>query len=520
VKKLGADLKAAMLITGRSGQKLEGAAGDILLASYLLNPARYEQNLENVVLHYLGLNLLSPRELAGRPAGAGDLPAELQAQYAGSRADAIRRVWPLLKAELEQEGLWDLYRDLELPLVGTLARMEARGIAVDQPYLERLGKELAGEMGRLEEEIFRLAGEPFLINSPQQLGRILFEKLGLAPQKKTKGKTAYSTDSEVLQSLAAQAPIAADVLNYRSLGKLKATYVEALLKLVNPETGRVHTTFVQSAAATGRLSSRDPNLQNIPVRGEMGGQLRQAFVAGPGRAFLSADYSQMELRLLAHFSQDPVLLKAFAEGVDIHRETAATVFNIHPELVSAEMRRQAKVINFGIIYGMSAFGLAKQLRVGNRLAQEFIARYFDRHRRVKAYLDDTLAQARERGWVTTLMGRRRQTTQLNSTNRLVRQEAERSAINTPLQGTAADIIKKSMLEAEAALAQAGLSAALLLQIHDELLFEVPVAELAPTARIVRQVMESVVHLEAPLMVEIRTGANWGELNRLEKLPQY
>ena len=520
VKKLGADLKAAMLITGRSGQKLEGAAGDILLASYLLNPARYEQNLENVVLHYLGLNLLSPRELAGRPAGAGDLPAELQAQYAGSRADAIRRVWPLLKAELEQEGLWDLYRDLELPLVGTLARMEARGIAVDQPYLERLGKELAGEMGRLEEEIFRLAGEPFLINSPQQLGRILFEKLGLAPQKKTKGKTAYSTDSEVLQSLAAQAPIAADVLNYRSLGKLKATYVEALLKLVNPETGRVHTTFVQSAAATGRLSSRDPNLQNIPVRGEMGGQLRQAFVAGPGRAFLSADYSQMELRLLAHFSQDPVLLKAFAEGVDIHRETAATVFNIHPELVSAEMRRQAKVINFGIIYGMSAFGLAKQLGVGNRLAQEFIARYFDRHRRVKAYLDDTLAQARERGWVTTLMGRRRQTTQLNSTNRLVRQEAERSAINTPLQGTAADIIKKSMLEAEAALAQAGLSAALLLQIHDELLFEVPVAEVAPTARIVRQVMESVVHLEAPLMVEIRTGANWGELNRLEKLPQY
>ncbi len=516
VKKLGADLKAAMLISGRSGQKLEGAAGDVLLASYLLNPARYEQTLENVALHYLGANLLSPRELAGRPAGAGDLPAGLQAQYAGSRADAIRRVWPLLKEELEGEGLWDLYRDLELPLVGALARMEARGIAVDQPFLERFGQELENEMERLEGEIFRLAGESFLINSPQQLGRILFEKLGLAPQKKTKSKTAYSTDSEVLQSLAEQAPIAADVLAYRSLGKLKATYVDALLKLVNKETGRVHTTFVQSAAATGRLSSRDPNLQNIPVRGEMGGQIRQAFVAGPGRVFLSADYSQMELRLLAHFSEDPVLLTAFAEGVDIHRQTAAAVFNIHPELVSPEMRRQAKVINFGIIYGMSAFGLAKQLGVGNRLAQEFINRYFDRHRRVKAYLDNTVAQARERGWVTTLMGRRRQMANLNSSNRLVRQEAERAAINTPLQGTAADIIKKSMLEVETALAQAGLSAALLLQIHDELLFEAPVAELASTARIVRQVMESVVHLQAPLQVEIRTGPNWGEMNRLEK----
>jgi DNA polymerase-1 len=321
---------------------------------------------------------------------------------------------------------------------------------------------------------------------------------------------------EVLQSLSAEAPIAAKVLTYRSLGKLKATYVDALLKLVNPETGRVHTTFVQSVAATGRLSSRDPNLQNIPVRGEMGSQIRQAFVAGPGQVFLSGDYSQMELRLLAHFSGDPALLQAFREGMDIHRQTAAAVFNIHPEIVSAEMRRQAKVINFGIIYGMSAFGLAKQLGVGTRLAQGFIQRYFERHPQVKVYLDRTLEEARRLGWVTTLMGRRRQIPQINSSNRLVRQEAERSAVNTPLQGTAADIIKKAMLEVEAALKQAGLAGSMLLQLHDELLLEVPQAEVRATAKMVRQAMEGVVNLKIPLIVDLSAGYNWGDMYPVEK----
>ncbi len=344
-------------------------------------------------------------------------------------------------------------------------------------------------MQRLEQEIYAEAGETFLIQSPQQLGRILFDKLKLTPQKKTKGKTGFSTDMEVLQSLSGEAPIAAMVLTYRSLGKLKATNVDALLKLVNPDTGRVHTTFVQSVAATGRLSSRDPNLQNIPVRGEMGAQIRQAFVADPGQVFLSADYSQMELRLLAHFSGDEGLLKAFREGMDIHRETAAAVFSIHPELVSAEMRRQAKVINFGIIYGMSPFGLAKQLGVSNRLAQDFIRRYFARHPQVKAYLDNTLEEARELGWVTTLMGRRRHFPQIGSSNRLVRQEAERSVVNTPLQGSAADIIKKAMLAVAGGLKQAGLSGRILLQLHDELLLEVPQTELQDSARLVRHAME-------------------------------
>jgi DNA polymerase I len=516
ILKMGSDLKAALQVCGRFGQELAGARGDILLASYLLNPARYDQTMENVARHYLGVNLASPRELAGRPTAPQELPLELAGQYAGQRAAAIVEVWPRLAAELDQEGLLPLYQELELPLLAVLARMEARGIGVDREFLRRFGRELESDMQRLEQEIYAEAGEPFLIQSPQQLGRILFEKLKLTPQKKTKGKTAYSTDMEVLQSLSEEAPIAAKVISYRSLGKLKATYVDALLKLVNPATGRVHTTFVQSAAATGRLSSRDPNLQNIPVRGEMGAQLRQAFVADPGHIFLSADYSQMELRLLAHFSEDPTLLQAFQEGRDIHRQTAAAVFNLHPELVSADMRRQAKVINFGIIYGMSAFGLAKQLGVGNRLSQEFIQRYFARHPQVKAYLDHTLEEARQRGWVTTLLGRRRQFPHLKSSNRLVRQEAERAAVNTPLQGSAADIIKKAMLEVEGALAQAGLAAQMLLQIHDELLLEAPQEELAATAKVVRQVMEGVVSLKIPLVVDLSAGPHWGEMSPWRK----
>jgi DNA polymerase-1 len=515
VAKVGPDLKAASLIAGRFGHQGAGLRGDLLLASYLLDPARYEQNLENVALHYLGLNLAGPRELAGRPLGAADLPPDLACVYAATRAEAALNLWPLLQADLAREGLWELYVNLELPLLTVLARMEARGIGLDQDFLRRFGQDLETELRRLEREIYRLAGEEFLINSPQQLGRILFDKLHLTPQKKTKGK-ALSTDVEVLQILAAEHPLPAKILEYRTMGKLKSTYVDALLKLVNPATGRIHTTFLQSVAATGRLSSRDPNLQNIPVRGELGGQVRQAFIPAPGHVFLGADYSQMELRLLAHFSQDPTLLKAFREGIDIHRQTAAEVWGIHPELVTSELRRQAKVVNFGIIYGISPFGLAKQMRVSQRLAADFIQRYFARHPQVKAYLDQTLKTARERGWVTTLLGRRRRIPHLQNANRILRQEAERAAINTPLQGTAADLIKQAMLEVESALRAAGLAGCMLLQIHDELLFEVPETELAATAKLVRRVMSRVAELQVPLVVDLRVGKNWGELAPYEK----
>jgi DNA polymerase I len=515
VAKVGSDLKAAMLLSHRFGQELQGKRGDVLLASYLLNPARYEQTVENVALHHLGVNLPGPRELAGRPVVAAQLPPELACQFAGARAETALALWAILQPELDREGLGELYRDLELPLLDVLARMEETGIALDQEFLRSFGKDLETQMQRLEREIYDAAGEEFLIQSPQQLGRVLFDKLKLTPQKKTKGK-ALSTDVEVLQTLAADHPLPAKVLEYRTMVKLKSTYVDALLKLVNPATGRIHTTFLQSVAATGRLSSRDPNLQNIPVRGELGGQVRQAFVAPRGRVFLSADYSQMELRLLAHFSQDPTLLQAFQEQVDIHRQTAGVVFNIHPELVSPDMRRSAKVVNFGIIYGMSPFGLARQLGVSTRVAHDFIQRYFAKYFRVKAYLEGTIEQARQQGWVTTLLGRRRQIPQINSPNRILRQEAERAAINTPLQGTAADIIKKAMVQLESALQERGLSGEMLLQIHDELLLEVPELELAAIAKLVRQVMENVVQLQIPLEVDLRTGQNWGEMYPYEK----
>lgn len=511
VAKIGADLKAALLLGERYGHRLAGLQGDILLASYLLNPARYEQTLENIATHYLGCNLLGARELAGRPVAPQNLPLELALTYAASRAEVALRLWPRLRDELEQETLLSLYQELELPLLPVLAGMEARGIGIDQQFLQRFGQDLEVELQRLEKEIYDLAGQPFLIQSPQQLGFILFEKLNLPPQKKTRGKTGYSTDSEVLTILADVHPIAAKVLEYRTLGKLKATYVDALLKLVHPATGRIHTTFVQSVAATGRLASRDPNLQNIPIRGEMGSQLRQAFVAAPGQVFISGDYSQVELRILAHISEDPAFMQAFQEGLDIHRQTAAEVFNLHPDLVSPEMRRHGKTINFGIIYGMSAFGLAKQLGVHQRVAQEFITRYLARHPGIQRYIDQTLDTARRQGWVTTLWGRRRQIPQINSSNRIVRQEAERRAINTPIQGTAADLIKKAMLEVNAALQREGLTAHMLLQIHDELLLEGPESKATVIARLLGQTMEGIASLRVPLTVDLRVGKNWGEM---------
>lgn len=509
--KIGADLKQVSLWGAKAGWETAGLRGDILLASYLLNPTLFEQTLENVAAHYGGVRLLSARELAGRPLAPTDLPPELAAIYAGSRAAAAWELWPRLEKLLQEEGLWTLYQELELPLLPVLAAMERCGIAVDAAFLHRLGQEFEREAQLLEQEIYDLAGGPFLIQSPPQLAAVLFDRLKLPVQKKTRSRTAYSTDNEVLQALAADHPIAAKIISYRSLMKLKSTYIDGLLKQINPQTGRVHTTFVQSAVATGRLSSRDPNLQNIPVRGEAGSQLRQAFIAAPGKVLLSADYSQIELRLLAHFSEDATLVAAFRAGQDIHRQTAAEVFGLQPELVTPLMRRQAKVINFGIIYGMSAFGLAKELGISQRLAQDFIARYFARHPGVQEYCRRVLAQAREQGWVSTLRGRRRPVPQLESRNPRRRQEAERIAINTPLQGSAADLIKEAMLRVDRSLKTAGLEGQLLLQIHDELILEVPPAELEVIVPLVKEAMEGAAELKVPLIVDIKTGANWGAL---------
>jgi DNA polymerase-1 len=397
-----------------------------------------------------------------------------------------------------------------MPLVPVLMRMEMRGVAVDIDRLRELSKSFAQQLEALEDGIYKLAGERFNINSSQQLGYILFEKLQLPVQKKTKKKTAYSTDVDVLTSLAAQHELPAMILKQRTLAKLKSTYADALAGLVHPDTGRIHTSYHQTVTATGRLSSSDPNLQNIPIRSEEGIEIRRAFVPRPGWRLLSADYSQVELRILAHCSEDEILIQSFRDGEDIHTRTASEVFQVDPQAVSPELRRQAKAINFGIIYGMSPFGLARQLEIGQKMAKTYIDNYFARYPGVKLFLDRTIEEARQTRRTSTLLGRIRLLPDINSPNAAVRQAAERTAINTPIQGSAADLIKVAMIRIDAALAQEGLRAAMLLTVHDELVFEAPPGEVDALTRLVQGIMEGVWDLKVPLRVNTATGANWAE----------
>ena len=379
---------------------------------------------------------------------------------------------------------------------------------VDEDVLELLSSEYSSELARVEDEIYRLADEKFLISSPKQLQHILFDKLKLPVIKKT--KTGYSTDEGVLEQLALQHELPAHVLAYRRLAKLKNTYVDALPPLVSEGTGRIHPTFNQLGAATGRLSAANPNVQNIPIRTEEGVRIREAFVPAEGCRLVSADYSQVELRILAHYTGDAGLVEAFRKGDDIHRRTAAEVWELAPQDVTPELRARAKAVNFGIIYGLSAFGLANQLGIASDEARETIEAYFARYRGVHAFIDDTIAQAKERGFVTTLLGRRRYLPDLASRNRVLRQAAERMAVNTVIQGTAADLIKKAMLAVQAALDEHGLAARLLLQVHDELVLEVPRAELERVSALLCQAMEGVLSLGVPLQVEVGVGENWRE----------
>jgi DNA polymerase-1 len=395
-----------------------------------------------------------------------------------------------------------------MPLTAVLARMERAGVRVDEAALRALSREYERELLRLETEIHELAGGPFQIASPKQVQAVLFEKLKLPAVRKT--KTGFSTDEAVLEQLASQHPLPARILAYRRLAKLKSTYVDALPPLVDAKSGRIHPTFHQTGAATGRLSASSPNVQNIPIRSEEGVRIREAFVAREGALLLSADYSQVELRILAHFSRDEKLLDAFRAGEDVHRRTAAGVLGIAPEAVSADQRARAKAINFGIIYGSSAFGIANQLGIASADAQATIDAYFARYQGVRRFLDETTETARAKGYVTTLLGRRRYLPDLASRNRVLRNAAERMAVNTVIQGTAADLIKKAMVEVDAALREARLGAAMILQVHDELVFEVPVDEIDATSRLVRERMEAVWPLAVPLRVEIGKGRNWRE----------
>lgn len=505
IEKSGHDLKRIWGALRHKGVELQGLGMDTMVASYLLNPGRQTHRLSDVAFDLLQLPPPAAAFDADAAWSAGDL--EAVARDAAERAALVERLLPALSERLAELGLDELFRDVEMPLVPVLARMEAVGIAVDRDYLAGLSKTLDERIGVLERTIYELAGEEFTINSPRQLGRILFTNLGLKPTKRT--KTGYSTDAEVLAGLAEEHEVVRKVLEYRELTKLKSTYVDALARLADETTGRVHTTFNQTVTATGRLSSSDPNLQNIPIRTELGREIRRAFVAGEdGWLLLSADYSQIELRVLAHIARDERMIAIFQEDRDLHTATACEVFDVEPDAVTPEMRRLAKVVNFGIPYGIGETRLAKNMGVSTAEARSYMARYFERFPGVKQYIEDIVEQAREAGYVTTLLGRRRALPDLRSRSRQLREFAERTAVNTPIQGSAADIIKVAMLAIDRALADSDAEARMLLQVHDELVFEVPEAELAAVAGLVTGLMSEAHSLCVPLKVEAKAGANW------------
>jgi DNA polymerase-1 len=502
-----------MLVLARHGIGLAGVVFDTMVASYLIDPSKRAHNLDQIALDFLDHRCIPFEEVVGRRRGVetfAEASLEQAGPYACEDADVTRLAHRVLARRIEELGLGDLMGSVELPLVPVLMRMEMRGVAVDTGRLREFSKALEHRLEALESGICALAGERFNINSSQQLGSVLFDKLKLPTQKKTRKKTGYSTDVDVLTALAPLHELPAMVLQHRTLAKLKSTYADALVSLVHPKTGRIHTSYNQTVTATGRLSSSEPNLQNIPIRTEEGLEIRRAFVARPGWRLLSADYSQIELRILAHCSEDERLIRAFREGEDIHTRTASEVFGIEPERVTAELRRQAKAINFGIIYGMSPFGLARQLDISQKMAKTYIDHYFERYPGVRDFVDRTVAEAHRTRRTSTLLGRIRLLPDIGSANPAVRQAAERTAINTPIQGSAADLIKVAMIRIDAALTQSGLQSAMLLTVHDELVFEVPPVEADETTRVVREVMEGVWQLRVPLQVNVAGGENWAE----------
>lgn len=494
------DAKAALILLDQAGIQLNGLAGDTLLEAYLTNPGLAKLSLEELSLQYLNQLIL---------------PSDDSVWLAGRRADCIFQLHRFLVEQLQQMELTSLYREVELPLIRVLAEMEQAGVFLDAEALEGMSKELGTRLEELTKEIHVLAGEEFNINSTRQLGVILFEKLNLPVLKKT--KTGYSTDAGVLEELAGQHEIVARILEHRQLVKLKSTYVDGMRHLVNPRTGKVHTTFNQAITATGRLSSTEPNLQNIPIRLEFGRRIRKFFAPSePGWLILAADYSQIDLRALAHISEDEELIRAFREGRDIHTHTAAQVFGLPEELVTREMRYRAKAVNFGIVYGISDFGLARDLGISRTEAKRYIEQYLSTYRGVREFMSRIVREAREKGYVTTLLGRRRYLPEIFSSNRNVRGFGERAALNTPIQGTASDIIKVAMLKVAKEIKQCQLRSRMLLQVHDELIFEIPPNELAEMAGLVRQAMENAVTLRVPLVVDLEIGPNWYELMPLPK----
>ena len=512
VEKVGADLKISALGLAREGVCLRGMASDVTIASYVLDPGRRKHDLEVLCQDFLGFSLTPYNDMIGtgqKRISFSEVDQEKAGDYAGQGVDAALRLTERFTTELAAQGLEGLFTEVEMPLVPVLMAMEQEGIRIDPAFFQAMSERLERDLTLIRDEIYKVAGAEFNLNSTPQLREVLFEQQGLPVIKRT--KTGPSTDSSVLEELAAQGhEIPRLMMEYRELEKLRSTYVDALPQLVLPRTGRIHTRLNQTVAATGRLSSSDPNLQNIPIRTELGREIRKGFVPADGYLFYGADYSQVELRILAHFSGDEPLVRAFNEGIDVHKQTAAIVFDIPLDDVTSEQRGQAKTINFATLYGQGAFSLARQLGVGREEATAFIDQYFERFSGVRAYLDGQVALAREKGFVETLMGRRRQIPELEAKNWNVRQFGERVAQNTPIQGTAADMIKKAMLDVASALAEADTGARLLLQVHDELLFEVPSGQEDDLGELVVSRMESAIELSVPLVAEGGVGKNWFE----------
>jgi DNA polymerase-1 len=499
-----------MMVLAQCGIEVRGLDCDTMIAAHLLGEKSLA--LKSLAFSRLGVEMTPISALIGTGAKQIDMSQvdiKKAAAYSGADADMTFRLTSLFEKQLSDEGLMKLFRDVEMPLVPVLLNMERNGVALDTGLLRKMSGQLGEQIKSLENKIYSQADGEFNINSPAQLGKVLFEKLHIPATRRGKGK--YSTEAAVLEELRPSFPIVGDILEYRQLTKIKSTYIDTLPVLVNPITGRIHTSFNQARTSTGRLSSSDPNLQNIPVRGELGGQVRQAFIAPEGASLLCGDYSQIDLRVLAHLSKDESLVRAFKEDADIHAATAALLFGVEKAQITPDMRRFAKTVNFGVIYGMSDYGLEQATEFSREEAGKFIKSYFEKYPGVRQYLDDTKVQARANGYVQTLLGRRRYIPDINSANRQVREAAERMAINMPVQGTSADIIKVAMLNLYREIEEKRLKSKMLLQVHDELVFEVPDAEMDTMRRLVPKVMDSAVELSVPLKVDIKAGRNWGEV---------
>ncbi len=503
------------VVLAEQGIKVNNLSFDTMVAAHLLGEKSL--GLKALAFARLGIEMTAITELIGFGAKKkcmSHVEISCTSDYACADADLTGRLKELFASELKEQGLWQLFAEVEMPLVPVLVHMERNGVALDAELLRRMSHRLSERLHHLETAIYENVGHHFNINSPRQLGPVLFEELRLPASRKS--KTGYSTDALVLEELRGAHPVIDIIIEYRQLNKLRSTYIDALPALVNPRTGRLHTSFNQTRTATGRLSSSEPNLQNIPVRGEQGREIRQAFIAPSGCQLLSGDYSQIDLRVLAHLSQDPGLLEVFAKDHDVHTATAMRFFDVQAENVTPDMRRLAKTVNFGIIYGMSSYGLEQATELTREEANQFITSYFEKYPGVKEYLEATKQQARKTGYVETILGRRRSIPEINSDNRILREAAERMAINMPVQGTSADIIKLAMLKLYQEMTNRRLKSKLLLQVHDELIFEVPEVELTQMKSLVSRLMSAALKLSVPLKVDIKTGRNWGQMEKLDE----